>query len=65
VVASKDVRRRTVYPGRQIPATTMRRILTRWANGDDDSKVDKSLMTAITSYYAPLDFVHIEAVSFE
>ena len=62
---SNDQRTRTILVGRHIPADTMRRILTAWANGVDDSKVDAMLHRAITSYYAPTDFVSIQGVWFE
>jgi hypothetical protein len=62
---SRDVRERTVHPGRHIPSTTMARILRRWAAAEDDSKVERSLMRAIDHYYQPLDFQTITGVWFE
>lgn len=62
---SKDTRTRDIYPGRQMPRATMTRILNRWAAGEDDHKVEQSLIRAIDRWYQPLQFDRIEAVWFE
>lgn len=65
IFASSDYRHRTVNPGREIPQPTMNRIIARWLNAEDDSRVEASLQRAINTYYTPLDFDLIEEADWE
>lgn len=61
---SKDVRVRTIDPGKYIPNRVIRRVLSAWENGDDD-KAENILIRAIDQYYQPLAFQNIIGVWFE
>jgi hypothetical protein len=60
---SGDTRRRTIYPGRNIPLRVMQSILRTWLSGDD-KKTEDQLYHAIDVYYQPMS-IKADAAWFE
>lgn len=61
---SKDVRVRTVHPGRVIPLAKIRNVLRAWRAGDD-ARAERLLYKAIDEHYQPLQFDNIIGAWFE
>lgn len=61
---SKDVRVRTVHPGRNIPLAKIRNALRAWRAGDD-ARAERLLYKAIDEHYQPLAFDNIIGAWFE
>jgi len=64
IVASKDVRDRTISPGRTIPRRSFQRTLRLWLAGDDEA-AGNSLLKATEKYYEGLSVDFIESAWFE